>query len=52
MYNTTNEGVISIDTSTDDGAEHGLHVIGGSGDAKATLDVVVTTQWLMGGQVA
>ena len=51
-YDTTNEGVITIDEATDDGTNHGLRCIGGSGDAFATLDVIVKPQWLAAGAAA
>ena len=50
--NTSNEGVVTIDESADDGTNHGLRCIGGSGDAFATLDVIVKPQWLAAGAAA
>ena len=43
---------ITIAEDTDDGVNHGLKCIGGSGDAFATLDVIVKPQWLAAGAAA
>lgn len=52
IYVSTAEGVVTIAEDTDDGTNHGLKCIGGSGDAFATLDVIVKANWLAGGQAA
>ena len=51
-YTSTTDAVYSIAEDTDDGTNHGLHCIGGSGDSFATLDVIVKPQWLAAGQAA
>lgn len=46
------DAVYSIAEDTDDGTNHGLKCIGGSGDSFATLDVIVKPQWLAAGAAA
>lgn len=50
VYDSTNEGVITIDEDDDDETNHGLKLIGGSEDAQATLDVICKGYgWQYGG---
>jgi len=46
------DATMTIDESADDGVNHGLKCIGGSGDSFATLDVIVKPQWLAAGAAA
>lgn len=52
IYNTTTNGIITIDEDDDDVTNHGLKIIGGSADADGELDVIVKARWMMGGSVA
>ena len=52
VYNTTTNGVITIDEDDDDVANHGLKILAGSGDSKGELDVIVKARWMTGGSVA